>query len=64
MTLTGFNIGLFAGKRPEMMRELASLLASGALHGDETIVDGLENTGKAFVDLLAGANVGKMVVRL
>ena len=24
----------------------------------------LENTGKAFVDLLAGANVGKMVVRL
>lgn len=64
VTLTGFNIGLFAGKRQEMMRDLAGLLASGALHGDETIVDGLENTGQAFVDLLAGANVGKMVVRL
>ncbi|MEN3974187.1 NADP-dependent oxidoreductase [Emcibacter sp. SYSU 3D8] len=64
VTLTGFNIGLYAAQRAEMMRDLAGQLVSGALHGDETIVDGLENTGKAFVDLLAGANVGKMVVRL
>ena len=64
LTLTGFNIGLFAGKRPEMMRDLAAMLASGQLVAEETVVDGLENTARAFVDLLGGGNVGKMVVRL
>lgn len=64
LTLTGFNIGLFAARRPEMMQALAGMLADGSLRADETVVDGLENTAKAFVDLLGGANVGKMVVRL
>jgi hypothetical protein len=64
VTLTGFNLGLFAARRQEMLSDLASMLAEGDLIADETVVDGLENTGKAFVDLLEGTNTGKMVVRL
>ncbi len=64
LTLTGFNIGLFMGRRAEMIKALAGMLADGSLKAEETVVDGLENTAKAFVDMLGGANVGKMVVRL
>lgn len=64
LTLTGFNIGLFAARRGEMMADLAGMLKSGDLRAEETIVDGLENTAKAFIDLLAGANTGKMVIRV
>ena len=31
---------------------------------DETVREGLENAPQAFLDLLAGGNTGKMVVRL
>ena len=31
---------------------------------DETIVDGIENAPDAFLGLLRGENIGKMVVRL
>jgi NADPH-dependent curcumin reductase CurA len=64
LTLTGFNIGLFMARRAEMIRALAGMLADGSLKAEETVVDGLENTAQAFVDMLGGANVGKMVVRL
>ncbi len=64
LTLTGFNIGLFGARRPEMIRALAAMLEDGSLQAEETVVDGLENTPRAFIDLLGGANAGKMVVRL
>jgi NADPH-dependent curcumin reductase CurA len=43
---------------------MAGWLADGTVRYDETIVDGLENAPKAFIDLLDGANTGKMLVRL
>lgn len=39
-------------------------LADGSLRYRETVVDGLENAPRAFIDLLRGANTGKMLVRL
>ena len=30
----------------------------------ETIVNGLENSPKAFIDLLNGQNIGKMIVKI
>ena len=40
---------------------------SGAIasyNAAETVVDGLQNAPQAFIDLLRGANTGKMLVRL
>jgi len=43
---------------------MAGWLADGSVSYDETIVEGLENAPQAFIDLLDGANTGKMLVRV
>jgi NADPH-dependent curcumin reductase CurA len=51
----------------ESQRALADLqgwVASGKLKVQEDIIDGLENTPKALIGLLAGENRGKRMVRL
>ena len=30
----------------------------------QTVVEGFENTPKAFIDLFAGKNIGKMIVKV
>ena len=30
----------------------------------ETIIEGIENSPKAFIDLLDGQNIGKMIVKI
>jgi hypothetical protein len=47
-----------------MISDVSTWLAEGKLCHTETVVDGLENAPAAFIDLLRGANTGKMVVRL
>ena len=39
-------------------------MADGAIRHRETIVDGIERAPEAFIGLLSGANVGKMLVRV
>lgn len=64
LTLRGF---LVSGQRQyaaEFAAKMAGWLRDGTVRYDETIVDGLENAPRAFMDLLDGANTGKMLVRL
>ena len=44
--------------------EFAEHMAGWLPSPDETVVDGLENAPQAFIDLLDGANTGKMLVRI
>jgi NADPH-dependent curcumin reductase CurA len=44
--------------------EVAPLVADGTIVHRETIVDGIERAPEAFVGMLEGANVGKMLVRV
>ena len=43
---------------------MSEWLAAGDVVFDETVVDGIDHAIDAFLDMMRGANVGKMVVRL
>jgi NADPH-dependent curcumin reductase CurA len=64
VSLTGFNAGFYFDQAPRIIAEFARLEADGALVCEETVIDGLDTMPQGFVDLLAGANTGKMLVRL
>ena len=65
LNLRGYIILDHADRHPDFVRDVAPLVASGEVKFRETIVDGgIEAAPQAFIDLLRGANVGKMVVRL
>ena len=64
LTMKGFIIMDWMDRHPAFRHEVGALLAAGKLHLRETVVDGLENTAQAFLDMLRGGNTGKMVIRL
>ncbi|GAA4266128.1 NADP-dependent oxidoreductase [Frondihabitans peucedani] len=64
LRVEGFTMGDHWDLAPEFAAEVGPAFADGRFVFDETVVDGLDNTFDAFVGLLRGQNVGKMVVRL
>ena len=64
VSLTGFLVNHHRERAAHAAAEIGGWLASGQLIYQETIVNGVENTSAAFIDLLAGANIGKMIVAL
>ena len=48
----------------EFYADMGYLIASGAVTMRETVRDGIESAPEAFLGLFAGANIGKMLVRL
>ncbi|MHB1710134.1 MAG: NADP-dependent oxidoreductase [Acidimicrobiales bacterium] len=64
LSLRGFIIGDHLDLRPEFTASVSRWIRAGDLHVSETIVDGLENAPDAFIGMLRGENVGKMIVRV
>jgi NADPH-dependent curcumin reductase CurA len=64
LTLRGFIIVDHQNRMPDMAADVSAWLRDGKLTHAETIVDGLGHAPAAFIDLLRGANTGKMLVRL
>jgi NADPH-dependent curcumin reductase CurA len=48
----------------EMQREVAGLIRDGRLRHRESIVEGLEQAPEALAGVLAGATIGKTLVRI
>ena len=63
-TMTGFRIGQHLARRDEALGELMGWWREGRLKWRETVFDGLEAAPAAFINMLAGRNTGKQVVRL
>lgn len=64
LTMRGFLVFDFADQYDSARRDIAGWLASGELVSLTDEVRGLEQAPAAFVDLLAGGNLGTRVVRL
>jgi len=63
-TIRGMLVSDHLSLQPKFVADVAPLVASGELKYSETIVDGIRNAPQAFLDLLGGANTGKMLVRV
>jgi NADPH-dependent curcumin reductase CurA len=64
LTMQGFIVTDYMGRRDEALRDLQSWVASGKLKVQEDVVNGLENTPKALIGLLAGENRGKRMIKV
>ncbi|WP_315764547.1 MULTISPECIES: NADP-dependent oxidoreductase [unclassified Bradyrhizobium] len=64
LVMQGFIVTDFMDRRDQAIADLQSWVASGRLKVQEDVIDGLENTPKALIGLLAGENRGKRMVRV
>lgn len=60
----GLLVSDYAPRFAEAFDELSQWVRDGRLKYDETIIDGFDNTPKAFIGLLQGQNTGKMLVHV
>ena len=45
------------------IKQMATWIHEGKIKVDETIVEGFEKMPEAFIGLLTGANIGKMIIK-
>jgi NADPH-dependent curcumin reductase CurA len=64
ITLRGFIVRDHEDLRPQFEQRVAGWLRSGELVAEQTVVDDLGHAVDAFLGMLRGENVGKMLVRL
>jgi len=64
LVMQGFIVMDFMDQRDEALNDLQSWVASGKLKVQEDVINGLENTPKALIGLLAGENRGKRMIKL
>lgn len=62
--MQGFIVMDFADMREQFYAEMGQWVRDGKIKAQETIENGIENAPKAFLNLFAGANTGKMLVKL
>jgi NADPH-dependent curcumin reductase CurA len=64
LTVQGFLVSDFYGERDKALADLQGWVKSGKLKVQEDVIDGLENTPRALIGLLAGDNRGKRMVKV
>ena len=64
LTMRGFLVFDHYSRMRAMVDDVSGWLASGEIAAEETIRDGIENTVDAFLGMLRGDNLGKMLVRI
>ena len=63
LKVEGFIVTRFQERWPQGMAQMARWIQEGKIRYREDIVEGFENTPRAFIDMLEGKNTGKMLVK-
>ena len=64
LTWKGFIVFDHFDRFPTFAQDMGSWIADGTVRWRETVHEGIESAPQAFISLFAGANLGKMLVRL
>ena len=63
LSVQGFIVSRWKSRYPEAIKQMAQWIQEGKIKYDETIVEGFEKMPEAFIGLLTGSNLGKMIVK-
>ena len=64
LVIRGFLVLDWYHQMREFITEMTPHVKDGRIRVKETVVEGLERAPQAFIDMLRGGNVGKMIVKL
>jgi NADPH-dependent curcumin reductase CurA len=64
LTVRGFIVSDHANRLPAFLADCGRWVGEGRLKYREDIVEGLDNAPRAFIGLLRGENLGKLIVRV
>lgn len=64
LKMQGFTLGNYMDTIPAFHKDMGKWFAEGKIAYDETVYEGFDQTIDALIDMMKGANTGKMVVKL
>jgi NADPH-dependent curcumin reductase CurA len=64
LRIEGFIVSDHIDRTPAFLAEVGPWVRDGSVRYRETVVEGIENASAAFIGLLAGENIGKMLVKV
>ena len=62
--MEGFIVSKYNHLQEQFLNDMKGWNDSGKLSWKETVVEGIDNAPKAFINLFSGKNTGKMLVKI
>ena len=64
LVMKGLMVADFFNLYPQFQQEVGAMIRDGRFRHKEYIVEGIDNAGRAMIDMMEGRNFGKTVVRI